>query len=368
MAEPLKNVYSEAFIDNLSNCISKIIPKLDQKKLKNYILTSNWENLELKERMSRLSNAMATIFPINFYQATPLMYELVEVLQKDTFPSRGYEYMFIPDYVEKFGREEAKLAFLLLARITQFVSSEFAIRPFIIDNEEQAMKQMLKWSKSNDKDIRRLASEGCRSRLPWAMALPRFKKNAALILPILENLKNDDSFYVRKSVANNLNDVSKDHPELALCIAKEWKGVTKETDWVVKHGMRTLLKSGNLKAMELFGYAPITSLKLNNFNVNSKIVEFGESLNFNFILENSTPKALTVRLEYGIYFLKNNGSLAKKVFKISEREMGEKEILFVEKKHKIQEISTRKYYAGMQAVALIVNGIEFDKQPFLLNM
>jgi 3-methyladenine DNA glycosylase AlkC len=84
-------------------------------------------------------------------------------------------------------------------------------------------------------DVRRLASEGCRPRLPWAMALPQFRKDPSPALPILEKLKNDESDYVRKSVANNLNEISKDHPQLVLDICERWYGQTANTDWLVKH-------------------------------------------------------------------------------------------------------------------------------------
>ena len=104
---------------------------------------------------------------------------------------------------------------------------------------------MLKWSKHKDPRVRRLASEGCRPRLPWAMALPDFKRDPSKILPILEQLKADSDVWVRKSVANNLNDISKDNPELAISIFKKWLGGNKETDWIVKHAARTLLKQGN---------------------------------------------------------------------------------------------------------------------------
>ena len=102
--------------------------------------------------------------------------------------------------------------------------------------------------------VRRLASEGCRPRLPWAMALPNLKENPAPIIPILENLKNDPARFVRLSVANNLNDIAKDNPEIVIDLVKKWKGESKEVDWIIKHGCRTLLKQGNPEVMELFGF------------------------------------------------------------------------------------------------------------------
>ncbi|MBL4710245.1 MAG: DNA alkylation repair protein [Flavobacteriales bacterium] len=368
MAEALKNVYSKEFVTNFLKCWSEINLSINQQEFISFVFDKDWEALELKARMSRLSDAMALVLPNNFEQAVPIFYKLIEILEKDDFPNRGYEYMFLPDYVEKFGRKHLDLSLELLARITQFVTSEFAIRPFIIDSEERVMAQLLKWSKSSDTDIRRLSSETCRSRLPWAMALPRFKKDASLIIPILENLKNDDSLYVRKSVANNLNDISKDHPDLALELAFKWHGKNENSDWIVKHGMRTLLKAGHPKSMELFDYANVDLLKLTNYQLLTPHVDFGKEAKFKFSISNITKDELKIRLEFAVYFMKNNGVQTKKVFKISERTLEPKQQLDFTKHHPLKPISTRKYYAGEHGIALIVNGIEFDKQSFLLNM
>ncbi|MGY0037975.1 DNA alkylation repair protein [Pedobacter sp. NJ-S-72] len=135
--------------------------------------------------------------------------------------------------------------------ITQFISCEFAVRPFLAKYGGQMMIRMEKWSLHESHKVRRLASEGSRSRLPWAMAVPGLKKDPSPILPILENLKNDPSEWVRKSVANNLNDISKDHPEIVIAIANRWKGLSKETDAIIKHGCRSLLKQGHAKILPI---------------------------------------------------------------------------------------------------------------------
>lgn len=368
MPEPLKNVYSPAFVEQFLNSWKKVTPALSDEKFHAYVFDNGWELLELKARMSRLAEAMQLVLPSSFKEATPVLKRLVKQLIDDGFSKDNFEFMFIPEYVERQGINNLEEALDVFESITQFTSCEFAIRPFIMQNETRVMKQMLQWSKHHHPSVRRFSSEGCRPRLPWAMALPRFKKDPSLILPILEQLKADSSLFVRKSVANNLNDISKDQPELALNIAYNWYGQQSTTDWIVKHGARSLLKAGNPRAMELFGYAPIDQLVLNDFALITEEVIFGEQLAFHFSLQNKTNKELKVRMEYGIYFLKNNGTQAKKVFKISERTLSPNEKVVLEKQHKITPISTRKYYEGEHAVALIINGIEFSKKPFLLNM
>jgi len=228
------------------------------------------------------------------------------------------------------------------------------------------MKQMLAWSQHEHWGVRRLASEGCRPRLPWAMALPDLKKDPGPIIPILENLKNDPVRSVRLSVANNLNDIAKDNPEIVMDLAKKWYGNSKEIDWVVKHGCRTLLKQGDSIVMELFGFNSATGIIIDNFQVLTSEVQVGNSLEFTFNLLNHNNKKIKIRLEYGIYYQKANGTLARKVHKISEKEYAENSTTPITRKHSFRMVTTRKFYAGLHQVAIIINGNEFEKHNFKL--
>jgi len=276
--------------------------------------------------------------------------------------------MFIPEIIVELGLDSFKESMKTIEHVTSYTTCEFAIRPFILKYEAESMQQMLLWSSHSNQNVRRLSSEGCRSRLPWSMALPRFKKDATLIVPILENLIADDSLFVRKSVANNLNDISKDLPDLALKLANKWHGANNSINRIVKHGMRTLLKAGHPSTMLLFGYADIKTIQFSSFNLNQTEINFGESISFHFTIENKTSRSAIVRLEYVVYLMKNNGRQTKKVFKVSERELKRKEKLQFSKTHAFKPITTRKYYSGEHGIALIVNGIEFEKHSFLLNM
>ncbi|MDR2834374.1 MAG: DNA alkylation repair protein [Streptococcaceae bacterium] len=250
-----------------------------------------------------------------------------------------------------------------MPKITPYVSCEFAVRPFIRENEGKMMKIMLDWATSPDEHLRRLASEGCRPMLPWTAALPKFKENPSPILPILENLKADDSLYVRKSVANNLNDISKNQPELVIEIAKRWYGDNKNTDWIVKHATRTLLKKGNPEALSIFGYEHGHEFVIEDFNVEPKIVQKDGNIEFAFTIKVDEPKK--VRLEYAIDFMKKNGKLNRKVFSISEG-LFETDRSY-DKKHSLKDMSTRKHHVGLHRLALIVNGIERELVEFELE-
>jgi len=367
MAEALKHVYSKDFFIKFLSSWKKINPKVEPTLFLDKIYTKDWEALELKERMSKIAITLSLFLNSDFKKAANELKTLTHQLLIDGFSKDSFEFMFIPEFIEKNGIDDLDISLDAMGTITQFTSCEFAIRPFIIRYSKDCMAQMLIWSKAKDESLRRFSSEGCRPRLPWAMALPHFKKDPTPILAILENLKNDSSLFVRKSVANNLNDISKDNQDLILTILKKWKGKSKNTDWIVKHACRTLLKAGNPVAMKLFGYAAANQYQLKSHQLNTENVKMNSSLNFEFAIENTSNKPITLRLEYGIDFLKANGKQNRKVFMISERELKPKESIQMSKKHKIKPISTRKYYEGDHGLALIINGIEQSKAIFQLT-
>ena len=368
MPEALKNVYSAEFINQLTSIWKTVLPQLNENQFANRVFISGWEKLELKQRMSHLADVTIRELPKNFKKSAPIIGELMNALVKANIPVGNFEYMFIPEIVLKLGIDDLEESFLTIEHITTYSSCEFAIRPFILKYEAATMDQMLKWSKHKHENVRRLASEGCRSRLPWSMALPKFKKDASLIVPILENLKEDESLFVRKSVANNLNDISKDLPYLALQLANKWYGHNKNSNWIVKHGLRTLLKAGNPESMIIFGYSPINKLTISELNLTQEIVQFGKELHFKCSIKNKSTSEGLIRLEYFIHLLKQNGTQTKKIFKLTEKTLAPNETLDISKNHQFKAINTRKYYPGMHAISLVVNGIEFKKQPFLLNM
>ncbi|HYG39944.1 MAG TPA: DNA alkylation repair protein [Cytophagales bacterium] len=229
------------------------------------------------------------------------------------------------------------------------------------------MNQMLKWAGHSNHHVRRLASEGCRPSLPWAMALRDFKRDPSMILPILEQLKDDPSEYVRKSVANNLNDISKDNPDLVLEIAKRWRGIGKDTDWIIKHACRTLLRKGSTKALSHFNFFHPESIIVKDLNCSSLTVPIEGAFQFSFKLESKEENDVNLRIEYGLYFMKANGKQTRKVFKISEFNMKERKDIVITKSHSFKTLTTRKHYPGNHNLTIIVNGVEMAEKAFLLT-
>lgn len=356
MSKLLKDVYTNSYLESVAREIKIHYKEFKTDLFLDLVFASDWKELELKMRMKRITQSL--------HQALPKDYrEAIDILTKAAPKFSGFEALFFPDFIEAYGKDKKhfNLSLSTLEILTKYSSSEFAIRAFILEDEARVMKKMLTWSKSKNYHVRRLASEGCRSRLPWAMALNRFKESPNLILPILENLKNDPELYVRKSVANNLNDISKDHPEIVLDLAKKWYGKSAYTDWIVKHGLRTLLKSGNPSALKIFGYNNSRSIQVQELTLITKKVKIGSNLNFKFLL--NIIKRSRIRIEYKIYYLKSNGSHSSKVFKITEGDF-EKEVIEINKKQSFKEMTTRKHYKGEHFLSIVINGIEKEKVRF----
>lgn len=364
--EPLKNMYNKKFFEEFTVVIKKVIPTFNKTIFLNSIFDTEWKNRELKQRMRHITLTLKKHLPDDFETMIKLILKITNQLTKQEVKSQGFEWMFFPEFIELYGLNHYKISVNTFEKMTQFTSCEFAVRPFIVKYQKEMMQQMFVWSKHKNKHVRRLSSEGCRPMLPWSMALPKLKDDPILILPILENLKEDSSEYVRRSAANNLNDISKNQPEIVIKIAKKWLGKTAETDKLVKHASRTLLKAGNQEIMPLFGFGSVEKIAVNQFKFHNSKINIGNYLNFSFQLTNKATTDLKLRLEYAIYYQKANGTLSKKVYKISEKNYAKETVFSIEKKQSFKVISTRKFHLGLHQVAIVVNGVEFDRHDFWL--
>ncbi len=371
MAEAVKNIYSIAFFNRYAEVLSRIIPAFEKKLFIKEIYNDEWDKKELKQRMRHISNVLKNHLSPDYKTAVSQLLQSIDILIKEG-ETEGVllgrlEYIFITDYIEQNGMEDFETSIMAFEKITPFSSCEFGVRPFIIRYGQKMLDVMYQWTQSKDEKIRRLASEGSRSHLPWAMAIPATKEHTHLTLSILEKIKNDPSPYVRKSVANSLNDISKDHPDMVISIAKRWKGNSKETDWIIKHACRTLLKEGNKEILQLFGFGDIQCINITNLKLSNDKIRIGQYLVFTFDLINLSSKAEKIRLEYGIYYMKQNGSLARKIYMISEKEYKERSTTHILRRQSFKPVTTRKFHTGKHQVSLIINGNEVNKLDFELT-
>jgi len=360
MAELLKNTFfTQATVQKFADEIHAVYRNFEKDRFLKMVFVSEWADKELKARMRHVTICLHETLPENYIDA-------LNILLKIASKIKGFEGICLPDFVELYGQEHWNESLSALKEFTKYSTSEFAVRPFIVKDQAKAMKFMLDLSKSDNEHVRRFSSEGCRPRLPWAMALPTLKKDPSSIIPILENLNADKSEYVRKSVANNLNDISKDHPELVLNICKKWQGKSKHTDWIIKRACRGLLKAGNPDAMLLFGYSGNKDLNVKKLDLAKPSLQIGQDLGFSFEFENKSKTTTKVRLEYIIDYVKANGKQSGKIFMITEKdfEPGKHKI---SKKHSFKERTTRKHYPGEHGLRIIVNGTEKIAGKFLLE-
>lgn len=355
MAEKLKDLFFQtSFFETFAQEISNVYSEFNKSKFMDLVLDNNWEQKELKEKMRHVTECLYLTLPEDYPTA-------LEILKKVAPGIRGFEGMVFPDFVECYGMDHWDISLPALREFNQCCSSEFAIRLFIKKDQKKAMNHMYLWAEDEEPHVRRLASEGCRPRLPWAMALPALKNDPSPILPILEKLKSDESESVRRSVANNLNDISKDNPQVTLDICERWYDESENVNKIVKHACRGLLKSGNKRAMLLFGFADPQNLHIKNFKFDQDRLSIGDDIKFSFDLQVKTQKACKVRLEYIVYFVKANGKLSNKVFQIKEMEY-KPGVFGISKKHSFQDQSTRKHYPGEHFISIIVNGVEKAKK------
>lgn len=359
MAPLLKELYNESYIELLSRTIVSEYSSFDAKKFKMTIFDGEWKNRELKSRMRHIASSLGLYLPKEYKSAISIL--------KLTFKKMNYDYglenMIFQDFVAVYGVYDVETSLSALESFTINSSSEFTIREFLLLEYEITMKKMFLWAHSENEHVRRLVSEGSRSRLPWAIALPIFKKDPSPVLKLLDLLKDDESAYVRKSVANSLNDISKDNPEVVKKIVSQWIGFSKNRDALLKHGCRTLLKASDKKTLELFGYRDPKGLHVKNFTYD-KEVNMGEKIGFSFLL-NSTQILGKLRIEFAIEFLRKNSRHNKKVFKISEGDYLEQD-KYIQKSYSFKPISTRVYYSGVQRLSIIINGVIFKKVEFIL--
>jgi 3-methyladenine DNA glycosylase AlkC len=367
MAEPLKHMYDGTFLEDFASRVKEAWTPFDKKKFEAEARRDDWETLELKPRIRRIAEALGATLPSDYREAINILYRIDKACV-------GFPYLFFPDFVEVFGRQEKDwdLSMDALARFTRRSSSEFAVRPFIIEHPVKLIPQLLKWAEHPNEHVRRLSSEGSRPRLPWGQALVIFKQDPSPMIPLLTMLKADPSLYVRKSVANHLNDIAKDHPQVVIELAEQWKGENELTDWIIRHACRTLIKRAEPRVMALFGYAGqengagsaedlVSDAEL---SLSTGVVQIGGEVELRYSFkvtgegEQHEAGKLKLRIEYGIDFIKAGGKTSMKRFLLSDREYMRGETAAGKRVHRFADLTTRKHYGGLHRFTLWVNGVE----------
>lgn len=375
MPEPFKNCFNKKIIRGMAKHFEKQWAAFDVRTFVS-AASKDLEMLGLKERSEQITKAMVEYLPDDFSKAGEIMFaslspvtgEDISDATVDADGIAGWAIMPMADYVGMQGSGHFDLSMLLLKEMTKRFSSEFGIRFFLLKAPEKTVTALSKWLKDEDRHVRRLISEGTRPRLPWAMRLPGFIDDPAPVISLLEKLKDDDDAYVRRSVANNLNDIAKDHPELVAGIAKRWmQGASKEREQLLRHACRSLIKAGHKKTLSVFGYGlpklgPVVLRLLNPG------VIFGCALQFELQLSSNSRRNQSLLIDYVVHHQKANGSTLPKVFKWRTATLQSNTSLVINKKHNIKPITTRVYYPGLHKLEVMVNGTSVALVEFQLQM
>jgi len=355
--KPLKDIYTHTgLLRELAGDMKKVYPKLNE-KIFYRALVADLEQLELKARIERVVDVCHEFLPKGYLKSLDVLYRFVK--GKDN----RLIYLFLPSYVAKYGQDYYQQSMLAIRDFTEYSSSEEGVRTFIEINPDKTLKIMKHWASSKDVHIRRLASEGCRPRLPWAKKISLLIKSPALTWEILETLKKDSEKYVQKSVANHINDISKDHPDWVVKKVGRWDLSNTSTIWIVKHGMRTLIKRGHKGALSLFGNGAKPEVSINNILWDKK-VKLGSSSHLTFDLISKGKRLQDLVIDYKIFFCKKNGQQNPKTFKLKKCTLAPKGKVQLKAKYIFKDMMTRKHYLGPHAWQLMINGESFETYSF----
>lgn len=358
--EPLKEMFGHSFYTRLAHAFATTYKSFAADKFLKEV-TGPLEMLSLNERMRHTASVLHHYLPPDYRKTIGLMKEVVPQMNS------GYTNLVFPEYVRMYGISDFNVSIEALKYFTRFGSSEFAIRSFLKSDLEKTLQIMYKWSEDENHHVRRLASEGSRPRLPWSFKLEAIIQKPSLTKPILENLKNDEELYVRKSVANHLNDQTKDSPDYVIALIKTWDKIHPHTAWIIKRGCRSLLKEGDKKSMALFGLTNVVRVQGRKFMLNKTIIRLNDVLQFQFelISKKSSPQRLMI--DYRIHYAKKSGKQLPKVFKLKEADLEPGGVLFIAKKQRFQDFTTRKLYTGLHLLEILVNGEVILRKKFLFS-
>lgn len=323
------------------------------------------EDLELKARLKQVARAARGAW------AGPLD-ELIAALPRvaiEPTELHGFAIWPLLQVIEDHGLPARQASLDAMLVLTERWSAEFAIRPFLRADPARTLALLKSWTAHPNEHVRRLVSEGTRPRLPWGGKLRKFDDDPKHTLPLLELLRTDSSAYVRRSVANHLNDLTKRHPDRVVEILKRWRGddSSQETAWIVRHASRSLIKAGHRGALALRGFAP-PSVVLESFSVGPNPLIFGDTLTLQTTLRATAAESQLWAVDFVIHHVKASGGRTPKVFKWREVRAAPGAVIRLDKRHPIRPITTRRYYPGAHRVEVLVNGLVLGGGNFVLAM
>lgn len=400
----MKDGINRHAINRIKAALSQIIPEFNATTFEK-TARKDLDTLEMRARVIHVINALHTSLNIPYPEIAQALHQLPTVWDFGDPDDRlqGFAAWPLIDYISVHGLAHPQESLSVLETLTPLFTAEFALRPFYLQHYDLTYQTVLSWLAHPNHHVRRLASEGSRPRLPWGTHLKRFIEDPQPLIPILDKLMDDPSRYVQKSVANSLNDISKDHPELVIELGSQWLGLksnqhhchnknpafnpnnrTKNNTrsatnaainssidhkggdraWIIKHASRTLVKAGHLDAITMLGYTRNPKCLISDFKLDNHSVSIGDHLNFSFTLISKSREAQKIIIDYAIHFMRANGKANPKVFKLKSFSLNGSESHNLAKSHTFKAVTTRKYYPGTHTIEIFLNGTSILKENF----
>lgn len=360
MAEPLKTFFSRELAQRLAGEIARVHKSFPTRLfLKD--ATTGLDDLELLDRGKHISAALGKHLP-------PAYPEAIDVLLRSLGPEHATDellgvgmapFFYLPHvlFVAERGLNHFDVSMRAQYELTKRFSAEGSIRPYIAKEPERTLAVLRKWARDENAHVRRLVSEGTRLRLPWAMRVGWLDNNPEHVLALLELLKDDPTTLVRRSVANNLNDLGKVHPKLLTDTCAAWlKDAPLERRALVEHALRSAIKRGEPRALKLLGFGKQPLVKLENVKLQPKRVAIGGHITVSFTLRSTARAPQSLLVDLCIHFVKANGKAAPKVFKLKRVELPARGRVEFAKKISLAVHTTRKPRPGRHDVEVVVNG------------
>jgi 3-methyladenine DNA glycosylase AlkC len=378
MAEPFKNLFSHALIEQTAKHLKRVWPAFDQ-RLFVRSASAGLADLEMKGRAMQIAGALEATLPADFDRAAGILEsalapafsgEDLAAMHTSTEGIAGWVIWSTGEFVVRRGMQEPARALQSLREMTMRFSTEYSIRPFIDQHSALAIHTLHKWASDKNLHVRRLVSEGSRPRLPWGLQLKALIINPTPTLPLLRQLQDDKSQYVRRSVANHLNDIAKDHPGLvADWLDEHLPDATPERIAVLRHATRTLVKAGDPRVLKAWGVGSTFNGKA-ELALDRKRVKVGEDvgLEVQLQLKSGAKAAQKLLIDYALHHVKANGATSAKVFKGWKQTLEAGQTLKLTKRHSLKEITTRRYHPGLHRIELLVNGKGVAHAEFQLLM
>ncbi len=363
--EPFKHLLNEKAVRQLAAELARAYNGFDTRAFVRESL-DGLEALELTPRAWHIAEAMQRHLPQPFARAGDALLRSFGPEAPSSGEGGVSNMRYLPHvyFVQKYGLVDFEAAMRVQYELTKRFTAEWSIRAFIEAYPEQTMARLRAWTGDENQHVRRLVSEGTRPRLPWASRLRAFQQDPAPVLALLELLKDDAERYVQRSVANNLGDIAKDHPDLAVEVCRRW---LPGREWIVRHALRLLVKQGHAGALSILGAGAKPPVRIENARVTPAKVALGGAVRFSFALVSAAKAAQDLLVDYAVYYAKANGEAKLKVFKLRRIALAAGGSVELEGRVSLKDLTTRKHYPGRHRIEARINGVAFPLADFTVT-